>query len=57
MANQTIINGNVYGEPNQEIIITPVYDSGIKIADITINGVDYPLYIPDQNSQNGGNNS
>lgn len=54
---QIVVNGDVYGETNQEIIITPVYDSGIKIADITIDGVDYPLYIPDQNSQNGGNNS
>lgn len=54
---QTIVNGNVMGETNDDIVINPVYNSGIKVADIVINGVTYPIYIPDQNSQNGGNNT
>lgn len=48
---QLIVNGNVIGEQNDDIQITPVYESGILIATITINGIDYPIYIP-----NGGNN-
>ena len=50
---QIITNGVVIGETNQTITITPVYTEGIKIADITINGVTTPLYIPAQ--QSGGN--
>ena len=54
---QIIVNGNVLGETNDDIVINPVYDSGIKVADIVINGTTYSIYVPDQNSQNGGNNS
>lgn len=57
MANAVIINGLKYGEPNPEIIITPSYSTGIKILEITINGEKTEVYIPDPNSQNGGNNS
>lgn len=48
---QIIVNGNVVGEQNDEIVITPVYDTGILIATIEINGVSTPIYVPN----NGGN--
>ena len=49
---QIIVNGDVFGEPNETITVTPVYTEGIKVATITINGVDHDIYIP----ANGGNN-
>lgn len=49
---QIIVNGIVEGESNDEIVITPVYTEGIKIATITINGEDHDIFIP----ANGGNN-
>ena len=54
---QIVQNGDVYGETNQKIQVVPRYDSGILIATIIIDGESYPIYIPDQNSQNGGNNT
>lgn len=49
---QLIVNGNILGESNDTIVVTPVYTEGIKIATITINGVSTDIYIP----TNGGNN-
>ena len=54
---QLVVNGNVYGETNDELEVVPMYTEGIKIADIIINGVATPIYIPVQNSQNGGENT
>lgn len=54
---QIIVNGTVMGETNADIQIVPMYNEGIKIMDIIINGETTPIYIPVQNSQNGGNNS
>lgn len=54
---QTVINGDVFGETNQQIQVVPKYNSGILVATIIIDGESYPIYIPDQNSQNGGNNT
>lgn len=51
---QIVVNGNVYGETNDTIVITPMYTEGIKIAEIIINGAKTDIYIP-ANSQNGGN--
>ena len=49
---QTVVNGDVYGETNQQIQVVPRYNSGILVATIIIDGESYPIYIPDQNSQN-----
>lgn len=54
---QIIVNGTVMGETNADIQIVPMYNQGIKIADIIINGETFPIYIPVQNSQNGGENT
>ena len=49
---QIVVNGNVMGETNETITITPEYNEGIKIATIIIGDQTVELYIPDQN---GGN--
>lgn len=43
---QLIVNGNVIGESNDTIEVIPKYQSGTLIAEIVINGVTYPIYIP-----------
>lgn len=44
---QVIVNGNIMGESNETIVITPEYTEGIKIATIQI-GDNEPveIYIP-----------
>ena len=54
---QIIVNGNVFGETNDEITVSTYYTEGIKVADIVINGVPIPIYIPTDLNQNGGENS
>lgn len=49
---QLIVNGNVIGESNRNITITPEYTEGIKIATIQIDDEEpIEIYIP----ANGGN--
>lgn len=51
---QIIVNGNIMGESNDEITIRTLYteETGVKIAEITINGTTTPIYAP---KNEGGN--
>lgn len=52
---QIVVNGNVYGEPSPIIVVNPMYNEGIKVAEIIINGDKTDIYIPDNSQNNGGN--